>query len=500
VLRIAFAAIVLTLVLADSSDAAEYPILFVHGFCSESKAWDPLFRNLPRARFGDEMARFFQGADGGVYLKEETRSNQLQSFTIDFYDRTGRTFDARAVADISIVTKVEQLKAVIDQIKASTGKSKVIIVSHSMGGLVSRSYVQGWSLDSSGQAIPYEGDVAGVITIDTPHSGSDLADIPLDLTPWDRPCGTSATQNKAEMTPGSAFLTNVNNRCWPATTRLDAIASYALLGTPTGDGIVTLESQNIANVSAYWARHLSVQVYFHRFLSQVIFVPGLTEILHSFVLRADETSSRIESIIEEIDRATLFPPVMNDDFNYDCLDNGLWDTAINPTGGRGGGVRVVNQRLEVTLNAGATNVGIRSICSVAGDFDVQVDFKLLQWSSNNRQGLSIGAVDLGQGPFGINRIARFSERGDFYHMVLPAGVTAFVSTSATSGALRLARTGTTLRAYYGDGATFKVLGTTQVSTAPTRFALNGGLFRSDAIPASFAFDNFIVTSGTPTCP
>ncbi|MCU0491039.1 MAG: permease [Chloroflexaceae bacterium] len=51
----------------------------------------------------------------------------------------------------------------IDRARSRSGSSKVILVGHSMGGLVARSYIQ-----SSG----YRGDVERLITLGTPHRGS----------------------------------------------------------------------------------------------------------------------------------------------------------------------------------------------------------------------------------------------------------------------------------------------------------------------------------------
>jgi len=139
---------------------------------------------------------------------------------------------------------------------------------------------------------------------------------------------------------------------------------------------------------------------------------------------------------------------------------------------------------------------------VAGDFDVQVDFSLLNWPSNNRQGFSLEAEDLGQGQFGLFRVERFNEvGGDAYHMVFPnqAGDPTFPTTD-TAGKLRLVRIGTTLSGYYHNGTNFVFINSAPVPTNPTRIVLNGGLFRSDATPASFAFDNFKVNAGTITCP
>ena len=80
----------------------------------------------------------------------------------------------------------EQLHARIEAVCAATGAPRVTLVAHSMGGLVSRAY-----LASHGDA-----RVARLISIASPHSGSQLARLGL---------GTCARQ----MTPGSPWLTRL---------------------------------------------------------------------------------------------------------------------------------------------------------------------------------------------------------------------------------------------------------------------------------------------------
>ena len=109
-------------------------------------------------------------------------------------------------------------------------------------------------------------------------------------------------------------------------------------------------------------------------------------------------------------------------------------------------------------------------------------------------------MDLGQGPNGVFRIERFSEGGEFYHMMLPSTSGPAVTAVGSSGALRLVRSGSTLLAYYRSGGAFVQVGTASTGTGPTRFALNGGLFRTNALAAAFAFDNFKVNVGTSICP
>ncbi|MFI3248416.1 MAG: hypothetical protein R3Y39_04730, partial [Rikenellaceae bacterium] len=53
---------------------------------------------------------------------------------------------------------------------------KFTIVGHSMGGILTRLYIQNES-----EEYPYNDDILKIITIDTPHSGSQLADFALSL-------------------------------------------------------------------------------------------------------------------------------------------------------------------------------------------------------------------------------------------------------------------------------------------------------------------------------
>lgn len=83
----------------------------------------------------------------------------------------------------SIGKLVPQLAARIDQVRAATGAQQVILVSHSMGGLVGRSYLSRHGI----------GQVAKLITIASPHQGSELSRIGFG-------------QNSREMESGSLWL------------------------------------------------------------------------------------------------------------------------------------------------------------------------------------------------------------------------------------------------------------------------------------------------------
>jgi len=87
----------------------------------------------------------------------------------------------------SIETFAEQLARKIDAILGATGARRVIVVAHSMGGLVTRAYLRRHGRTK----------IARVLTIGSPHHGSVLA--------WFCPGAALA-----QMRPGSAWLAALN--------------------------------------------------------------------------------------------------------------------------------------------------------------------------------------------------------------------------------------------------------------------------------------------------
>ena len=86
----------------------------------------------------------------------------------------------------SIGKLVPQLAQRVDEVCQATGADQVILVAHSMGGLVCRSYLARHGRER----------VARLITIASPHSGSELARIGIG-------------KNAREMEPGSQWLNDL---------------------------------------------------------------------------------------------------------------------------------------------------------------------------------------------------------------------------------------------------------------------------------------------------
>ncbi|MFA7279491.1 MAG: alpha/beta fold hydrolase [Sterolibacterium sp.] len=77
----------------------------------------------------------------------------------------------------------EQVARSVDRLCSATGASQVILVGHSMGGLVARAYLRRYG----------EFRVSRLVTLGTPHHGSTLAHLGMG-------------RNARQMTPGSAWL------------------------------------------------------------------------------------------------------------------------------------------------------------------------------------------------------------------------------------------------------------------------------------------------------
>ena len=122
------------------------PVLLVHGYCCSRASWWWLRRRL------------------------ETAGWTVATITLE-------------PVYAAIDSYVEPLARRIDAVLKETGAGQLVLVGHSMGGLVARAYLQRFG----------DARVKRLITLGTPHQGSRLADLGLG-------------ENGRQMRPGSRWL------------------------------------------------------------------------------------------------------------------------------------------------------------------------------------------------------------------------------------------------------------------------------------------------------
>ncbi len=222
-----------------------YPVVFVHGHS---------FNSQNRPKFTADAFNLFQAElekDG--YLNAGVLYHESSPIAKGTWGLTGRPAEVSVTYYYNVVksnggyivfdTKSEniqtyaiRLRELIDLVKERTGKKKVILVAHSMGGLVSRSYLQIFGNDS----------VQMLIMIGTPNHGLNSTEGAL--------CGFFGEEKEcSDMRYGSFFLSRLNQ---------DAVnvATYNIIGTgcetygEDGDGVVKASSSNLPEANNYYVK------------------------------------------------------------------------------------------------------------------------------------------------------------------------------------------------------------------------------------------------------
>ncbi len=237
------------------------PILFAHGWCGNAQDFNPLFlpttevlfNQLPRDLYPIpnlyaiqydailQKPTFYSitvNANGTGTMKQINRSaipSNARFFSIIFYDPVGKSTSSSNVAKISILNKAYEVAKVVKLITLITQQPQVIVMGHSMGGLDVRAYVENmasqgacynYSQDapdySAATCTPgtgdaaYAGNVGDIISVDTPHAGTPLADLIFDRSgppPSSLGCITGGSTNKTELQPaptGPGLLESMN--------------------------------------------------------------------------------------------------------------------------------------------------------------------------------------------------------------------------------------------------------------------------------------------------
>lgn len=174
-------------------DSEKIPVLFVHGASGHPAVWENMVEQLDRSRFQP----WFLFYPSGVWL------DMLGSASASY----------------------------LEELRLQHHFDQLIVVAHSMGGLVARHMIKKYAKQTTRCRIPV------FITLATPWQGHNAASIGVRFAPAVVPSWT-------DLSPGSEFLQELFEAPLPLETEHALFFSYRkLLGAENNDGSVTLDSQ-----------------------------------------------------------------------------------------------------------------------------------------------------------------------------------------------------------------------------------------------------------------
>jgi pimeloyl-ACP methyl ester carboxylesterase len=172
--------------------AGKVPIIFVHGVKGGPTNWKNVIESLDNQRFQPWVAYYPSG------LRLDMISNYL----------------------VEAVTRLQN----------EYGFSEYIVIAHSMGGLVTRSFAKKYVAHSPENIKR----LRLVMTVNSPMTGMSAAAAGVKRSPIVVP-------SWRDVKPGSDFLRGINAWNWPREIPYHLVASY--VGRKNGDGVVPLSSQ-----------------------------------------------------------------------------------------------------------------------------------------------------------------------------------------------------------------------------------------------------------------
>ena len=190
---------------------------------------------------------------------------------------------------------------------------------------------------------------------------------------------------------------------------------------------------------------------------------------------------------------------------FDGGDSSLWQQFQD--GGVGAANTEANGKLTTTLAADSVPGGTFDIvgthwgtnCRIAGDYDVQADYSLLEWPAANGVQAIFAAFDTSN--LGFFAIRESQAWGEQYSSWIPQAFTSQL-TSDQAGTLRLQRQGSTAVVSYLSGTNWVPIASGPTGTTPASitFGASSGMGRFSHQEVKIAWDNFRINSGSISCP
>jgi len=226
----------------DNCSGINYPIVLVHGHAFNKaisaeyslETFQPIQDNLEKDGYLDAGSVLVSSEEQkNIWAEINSQLTVKVSYYFDIYKNPAESSIIETKSD-SLDSYALRLKDEIDAVKSKTGKNKVIIVAHSMGGLVARKYLQ----------IFGDNDVEKLVLIAVPNNGIDS-----EIQKFCSLIGESLECR--DMAKDSLFLNKLNNAELPKIPIYNIIGTGCKMGNETGDGIVTKSSAYLEGAKNY---------------------------------------------------------------------------------------------------------------------------------------------------------------------------------------------------------------------------------------------------------
>lgn len=225
----------------------EYPILFIHGHAFNKdlsaeyslNAFNELQMKLEEVGYvnagGVSLYTPTEKGEGTWGLFKTPVSVKGSYYYDTYFTSGGYTFVQQKSERIE--TYALRLKELIETVQYKTGREKVIIVAHSMGGLVTRRYMQLFG----------DEDVAKLIMIGTPNKGvvGSVAQY-CDIVGEQREC--------EDMNEKSLFMGKLNAGKKPAIPTFVIVGIGCEMDGKEGDGVVLKENGQLEGAKTYFVK------------------------------------------------------------------------------------------------------------------------------------------------------------------------------------------------------------------------------------------------------
>ena len=229
------------------SDEKTYPVILLHGHDFNKKAsaeyslYD--FQEIQAALENDSYLNagtiIIDSEDnrtGGIWGRINIPVTVIASYYFDIYKNKEENKVIETKTD-SIDTYAIRLKDIVDIVKYKTGKDKVIIVTHSMGGVVARRYIQIFGAD----------DVDKMILIASPNKGIDGNILSI--------CSLfGAGLECRDLDKNGLFMNKLNYDSSAKVPTYNIIGTGCSMTGETGDGIVKNSSAYLEGAENYYVK------------------------------------------------------------------------------------------------------------------------------------------------------------------------------------------------------------------------------------------------------